>query len=47
MDEATLTAVFVNGLDEQIRAELMVFSPQGLKESMEVATRVEVKHSML
>lgn len=43
LEEATLTAVFVNGLQEKVKAEILVLNPCGLKETMEVASRIETK----
>lgn len=41
LDEATLTAVFTNGLEDQVRAELLLLIPKRLKETMKIATKVE------
>ena len=47
MEESYMIAVFVNGLEEKIRAELAVLNPVGLKETMLAAARIEKKNELL
>ena len=35
LEEETMAVVFVNGVNEKLRAELMVMNPIGLKEMMD------------
>ena len=42
-----MAVVFVNGLNEKLRAELMVMNPIGLKEMMDMAGRIEVKNQIV
>lgn len=44
--DATLAAVFVNGLTEKVRAESLVHNSQGLREMMDVASRIEAKQQI-
>ena len=45
LEEETMAAVFVNALNEKLRAELMVMNPIGLKEMMNMAGRIEGQES--
>lgn len=47
MDEENLTSIFVNGLEDQVRVELLFLSPRGLRKIMNVAGRIEQKNSIL
>lgn len=47
VDDDTMLAVFTNGLEERIRAELLVHNPRSLKEAINLAIRIETKWEVL
>ena len=47
LEEETVAAVLVNGLNEKHRAKLMVMNPIGLKEMMDMAGRIEAKNQIV
>ena len=47
LEEETMAVVFVNGLNEKLRAELMVMNPICLKEMMDMAGRIEAKNQIV
>ena len=47
VEEETMTAFFINGLNEKLRAELMVVNPTTLKETMEAVGQIETKNQIL
>ena len=47
LEEETMAAIFVNALNEKLRADLMVMNPIGLKEMMNMARRIEAKNQIV
>ncbi|CAK7336348.1 unnamed protein product [Dovyalis caffra] len=47
LDEETMTSMFIDGLDERIRAELFMLNPTSLKETMRTTTRIERKNQII
>ena len=47
LEEETMAVVFVNALNEKLRAELMVMNPISLKEMMNMARRIETKNQIV
>ena len=47
LEEETMAAIFVNGLNEKLLAELMVMNPIGLIEMMDMIRRIEAKNQIV